>query len=220
MNRSIFFLLIHLFTFSMIKSQDIIVDNHNFQNTIPEAELKSPVDSTQQDKKKVQTHGVYLEILGKSIYYNLGYEFISKTNKNGIGFSTDISYHFESIPSGVRFSNLYLGCGFIYEWGDHWGIRTGLNIGARIIPEMYGDKFSDNNVLPVDQPYYHLLTPSFEIGPFYRSKNYKWQITPKFDIMYLIYRYKGFDGDYFYEEPKLWLGLAIKYNFSLNTLGL
>lgn len=183
---------------------------------------QSPVEDHQADSlQKIQMHGVSIEAFGKNyIYYNLGYEYISYSKKNGFGFSTNFSYHLKHAPASNKkllYNALFFGVGGIYEFGQKFGFRTNLNTGLRIIPEVYTDKFDNAQIIEADQPSYYYWISTLGIGPFYRTKNYKWQFIVEFYYQYTISKRPGFLGndymDYFHFP---WLGITIKYNFITN----
>lgn len=192
------------------------------QDREPAIETKSSYllkeeNNLEDSLEKIQMHGISIEIVGKNLYYyNTGYEFISRKNNNSFGFSTNLSYHpgkAYGYNGRVLYSNLFFGGSFIYEFGKKWGFRSSLNLGASIIPEMYSDKFDRAQVLPVDDPNYYSLLPAIGVGPFYRTKNYRWQFTPQFYLFYVITKGSSFKGDYYTKTFVPWFGINVKYNF-------
>lgn len=192
------------------------------------SEIESSISDLQKDsatlKKKRNFHGINLEILGRNYYlYSIGYEYKHEIANSKIGFIVDFSYNFRKNKTQNIATKLYTGAGFFYEYGKSIGFRVGLNFGTIIHPGVINGYYDSYH--PSSRPYYYMLLPSLDVGPYFETKNKHWQFTPKFTLHYAIAKTDIPTTESSYESEQVvyknlvpWLGLSIKYNFYLNTL--
>lgn len=164
--------------------------------------------------KTKKKNGIYIEVLGKEIFYSIGYEFQSITGKNAFGWGIGTSFLRTNVLGSIQYNQFSLSPFVFYEYGKRYGFRLGVNFNGKINPIMYSNKLND--VIPPDKPAYYNLIPSFSSGLFYRTQNKKLQFTVNAYLLAYYSRVEKFSGDS-WRGPEsdfspLWFGLTIKYN--------
>ena len=176
------------------------------------------VDSLIRESQKEVFHGVYLEFLGRNLAYAVGYEFVSKKEKNAFGIGVGARYLYQEVP-GKKFSNFSLSVSPFYEYGNSFGLRTGISLAMDSNPIVYSNKL--DYLHPADQPYYLSLFPSYFLGAFYRTKNQRFQIVLYGQVYTWIARDKSASVAgvrwMSYATISPWVGLTVKYNFKNRT---
>ncbi|GAA0874078.1 hypothetical protein GCM10009118_04860 [Wandonia haliotis] len=174
------------------------------------------VDSVSMEPKKETFQGVYLEFLGRNLTYAVGYEFVSKKGKNAFGIGVGARYLYQSV-AGKKFSNFSLSVSPFYEYGNSFGLRTGISLAMDSNPIVYSNKL--DYLHPADQPYYLSLFPSYFLGAFYRTKKQRFQIILYGQVYTWIVRRKREVGVKWkpYVTISPLVGLTVKYNFKNRT---
>ena len=157
---------------------------------------------------KIITQGVYLEGLGKNGYYSLGYEYQILKRRHSFGFGSGISYRRIRGP-GIKYSNFSINISPFYELGRKFGVRFGLNAGISVNPVMFSNDL--DYLVYANKPPVYILTPSMEVGVFYRTPNNRFQFTVSAYAVYFHFHYVERNAG----RITPWFGVSIKYNFKI-----
>lgn len=170
----------------------------------------SSLNTKQKDSVKFEPlvlQGVDLELLGKNGLYSIGYEYQLVYRRHSMGLGTGISFKRNRVTD-KKYSNFAMSISPFYEYGDNVLLRLGINAGLRINPVMFSDKFDE--LYYSDKPPVYILTPSVEVGCFYRTNNNRFQIGLSSYLIYQYFKYVEREDTSF----KPWIGLSFKYNFN------
>lgn len=161
---------------------------------------------------KVKTHGVYIELLGSSLFnfYSVGYEYSLKKTKNTLGYGAGFS-----ITPGFRSSSIYHGWYFFYEYGRKMGLNLSLGINGVVYPAMLNNKL--DGLPPPDKPSFLHIYPSFSPGFFILSKNRKFKLTLAATSFYVFTYKETFAGNIWNRDFFIWGGIKLLYNFKMKN---
>ena len=196
-------------------------EEHDFSNGINDKrnddenknhEKINPIHLVKNDDSLIEenTHGVYLELLGRNGVYSIGYEYTYKIKKNSFGVAVGSAVYRHSSPS-KDFLNYNLNLTPFYEYGGNVGIRSGMNLSFGINPIMFTNKLDD--LYDADKPPVYTIMPSNSLGLFFNTKNRKYHYLIN---GYLLYRISIYDNRKT-AEILPWLGLTFKYNFKTDV---
>lgn len=191
-----------------------IEEHYGFTNPHNKYHSKKDIDdSTSSINKNIRLHGVFLEVFGKELLYSIGYEHQQIYRKHSFGWGVGTSMLRNKVPDYpigfIKFNQFSLSGHVFYEYGQNWGVRTGLNINGKVNPIMFSGEL--NHIQYSDKPPIYLLLPSNEIGVFYRTKDNKFHFRLNASLMYIYSRYE--EREAFRIQP--WFGISIKYNFKI-----
>lgn len=218
--KSFFYMLIAMFNCQVFFSQSWqnMIPNYSFEkhnltdwNAGLNVNSRSKTDSLEKSAAQ-NTHGVFIEVLGKDGLYSIGYEYCRLRNKHAFGIGVGTSFWREKVYGTIPYNQFSLSAFSFYEYGKIWGLRTAINISGKINPIMFTSRLDD--IVSADKPSYVHLTPSLSSGIFYKPQQSPFQFILNFYGMYSFARIQAPSGDLWtsYNENYFWIGLTIKHN--------